>query len=289
LERNNRIQKNNREDFDLIHCVEHIDLLIYLFHILDINKQNSIINILHYFLATGIIIPSIYFKIVNIYLYNNYKSKFPVWFDNRLKEYYTKKITNNYNSNNIANYIVKIYSPKLNWNFMSWNIIEKYLDKLYKNIHKHFIPNIIVGVLSGGAFCVKYLANKFKNKNVFYIKCKHWSGKNILHQAKDVSNYFTKSHKEYLTSKNKITDFNNEINEYMNIIKIQNIKILLFDDTVSSGKTINNTKKFLKKKFKQFNPIIKTACMITNCVKYVDYFTVKTTIPIMWEWGVELD
>ena len=68
--------------------------------------------------------------------------------------------------------MVKIYSPKLNWDFMSWEIIENKIKILYQKIKKdNFKPDIFVGVLSGGAFCMKYLSNLFDNKNIFYIKC----------------------------------------------------------------------------------------------------------------------
>ena len=292
-ERHERIAKNERNSFGMLHCVEHIDLLLYFYYKLKHNERKTIIRLSIFFLTTGLFMPSTMFKLVNIYLYYNYKSRLPKWFDNSLLPYYDKKITGNYNSTNIFNYIVKIYSYQLNWNFMSWGVIEKKLNILATKIkNDNFKPDIFIGILSGGAFCVKYLSNLFDNKNVFYIKCVQWSNTANAQKAIQTFKYHTQTQNEYVNNcKNEIHDINNNIDAYKAKFKSKkSLNVLLFDDTVSTGKTIHNVKKYLYEKFDNLdNVVIKTACIITNDDKNQDYIVDTSTINVIWEWGVELD
>ncbi len=290
-ERTDRIEKNKRNNFELIHCIEHIDLLLYLFYKLKHDKRQTILKLMIYFLTTGIIIPSVFFKLVNLYLYYNYNSRLPKWFDARLLPFFEKKITNNYKSNNIPTYLIKIFSPKLNMNFMSWDTIEKKLQILHMKIKRDkFKPDICIGILSGGAFCLKYLSGLFNIEKVAYIKCKQWSNTSLEQQITETFNFFSKTHEQYVnSSKNEIYELNNDLDTY-----IENttnpLSILLFDDTISTGKTIYNVKKYLQTKTNKLKNVnIKTACIISNDENNVDYVVDISTINIMWEWGVELD
>lgn len=290
-ERTTRIEKNKRNHFELLHCIEHIDLLLYLFYKLKHDKQQTIIKLMVYFLTTGIIIPSVVFKFVNMYLYYNYKSRLPKWFDNSLLPFFEKKITGNYKSNNIPNYLIKIFSPKLNWDFMSWVIIEKKIQILHEKIKQdNFKPDICIGILSGGAFCLKYLSSLFNIEEIFYIKCIQWSNVNVKRQTIQTFDYLTKTHNKYVNhNKNEIHEISNDLDTYITNTKTP-LNILLFDDTVSTGKSIYNVKKYLQEKTYKLNNVnIKTACIITNCENNVDYKVDTSTINVMWEWGVELD
>jgi hypoxanthine phosphoribosyltransferase len=137
---------------------------------------------------------------------------------------------------------------------------------------------------------LKYLSGLFNIEKISYIKCKQWSNATPEQQMILAFNYLTKTHNEYVnSSKNEIYEVNNDLDTYIENTKTP-LNILLFDDTISTGKTIYNVKKYLQTKtHKLKNVNIKTACIITNCENNADYFVDISTINIMWEWGVELD
>ena len=280
-ERKIRIDKGDRERFGILHTAEHVDLLIYLYNNLQHNKCQTNINMAIYVLMTGYIIPSVFFKIYNICIVTTYERNLPIWFDYSLKDCITNKVMGNYNSNFIMNpnkYAVKIYSPKLTWELETLDTIETKCNQLYINIHKDgFVPDICVGIASGGAFCVKYLSLLFKCE-YYYVKSKTWSGNSLYDDVMKLSMYYNNT---LLSSKHQITEISTLPTNVSNI--------LLFDDSVATGKTITGTKQYLQNKYP--NAIIKTAVMIVphDNIKLVDWYSVTTEVPIFWPWGCELD
>jgi hypoxanthine phosphoribosyltransferase len=285
-ERSRRIKTGNRENFGLLHNAEHIELFIYLFNNIPNNENRTKRNLLVYTIITGLIIPSLLFKSYNVYISNTYENSLPIWFDESLKEMIKTKVTNNYNSNiNIHpyNYIVKIFSPYLSWDIQTWNKIEEQIHNLYKKIKKDgFEPDICVGIKTGGALCVKFLSDKFKKKS-YYLKCKTWSGNTFVedwtHAIKLTMNY-----ENYLKDTKSCNV--SELNEFPEDVK----NVLLFDDTISTGKTMFATREYIQTKYP--NALIKTAALIVpHDVKptLIDYYDNVSNVPIFWPWGCELD
>jgi hypoxanthine phosphoribosyltransferase len=288
FERKQRIKSNNRHNFGYLHIVEHIQLYLYAFKNFEHNAQKSKQNIIIFILFFGLLFPSFIFKFINIYLIKNYNKRLPSWFDLSLKKIYDTKIYNNYNSFNLFNYFIKFYSHKLNFDVMNWKTIETKLDTLsYKINNDNFTPDICVGVASGGAFCLKYLSQKLKCEKNFYLKCKTWSGNNIIENINHTINFYI-NYECYLNNKKFNIKELNELFQYMKTNKVKNV--LLFDDTISTGKTIFQVNNYLKNNYPEINLKIATFIIPDKKIGYLaNYYVDEGTVPIIWEWGVELD
>lgn len=231
---------------------------------------------------------SLIFKLINVYFIKNYNRRLPEWFDKTLNKLFYKKILKNYKSNNLFNNFIRLCYYK--FSFMNWGIIEVRLNELSdKIIFDNFKPDICVGVLSGGAFYIKYLSEKLSCENNFYLKCKVWSDTTLFNQFKSILNRFV-NYEQYLND-NKTCDITeiNGLSEYMknNIVK----NVLLFDDSVSTGKTIYATANYLKNKYPNINLKIATLTITNNKVKkLVNYYFIKSyATSIIRESGAETD
>jgi xanthine phosphoribosyltransferase len=289
FERESRIKNNDRNNFGIFHIFEHIQLYLYLYNNLKHNKEKSKANIIIFALLFGFIIPSLIFKLINIYLVNNYSQRLPLWFDTSLKEIFYKKISKNNASNNMFNYFVKIYSHKLNYNIMNWKSIENKLDTLSNKIlDDKFKPDVCIGIASGGAFCLKYLSQKINCNHNFYVTCKVWSSNTIFENIRNTLDYHI-NYEKYLNDNKKcnITELNG-LSKFMQSNKVKNI--LLFDDTISSGKTIFSVCQYLKTKYPNINLKVATIIIPNKKIGYLaNYYVDEDNVPIIWEWGVELD
>ena len=67
--------------------------------------------------------------------------------------------------------------------------------------------------------------------------------------------------------------------------------ILVVDDSVSSGKTMNNVLKFVRDQFPKAD--VRAAVLYapekSSGVCHVDYVVARGRVPLIWPWGVEAD
>jgi len=285
-ERVHRIKLNERNDFGILHNAEHVELYLYIVNNFPNNITKSKRNILIYTFFTGFIIPSVVFKLYNVYIINIYKEKLPRWFDKKLLNMINKKVIKNYESNIFKQpqkYITKIYSPKLSWEIQTWNKIERQLKNISIKIKNNgFNPDLCVGVKTGGALCVKYLSELLKCSEYCYINCKTWSGNNFKEDLTRVIDYSIDKY-EFLKAVE-----NCNVNE-LSVFPVNVERILLFDDSIVTGKTMYAVCDYLRKKYPK--SIIKTCSIIVNDINnfHVDYYYSLNNIPIFWPWGCELD
>jgi len=284
LERRNRINKGDREEFGIMHSTEHIGILIYLMMTIPHNTGKTCRNLVIFIIATLFLVPIIGTISINTYIRVNYLKRLPFWFDHSLLGIFEKKKNKNINSLRVINYLIKPMNPELTWEIMTWKRIEHYADDLIVKIKDDgFKPDLVIGVASGGAFCAKYIAQEFKTE-VAYIKSKMWSERDFADAVVEVGNYYLNDNFLDDLSYNKIT-------EITDLSGYKPSKILLFDDTVATGKSLTACYEYLVKKFPETE--IRTAAFITLKEEYdndiVDYRCRVKTVPIIWEWGIELD
>ena len=113
--------------------------------------------------------------------------------------------------------------------FVSWEDIEKLCRILYKKIKsKKFEPDIIIGVSRGGLIPIRVLSDFLNNDNISVIRVKFYerSGKR---------GRTSKTRKEPTIIENTTAD-------------IRNKKILVVDDVVESGRTLEIVKNNLIKR-----------------------------------------
>lgn len=287
-ERVHRIKLNERKDFGILHNAEHVQLYLYIVNNFPNNITKSKRNILIYTFFTGFIIPSIAFKLYNVYIINTYKENLPRWFDKNLLNIINKKIIKNYESSIFKQpqkYITKIYSQKLSWEIQTWNKLERQLKNISIKIKNDgFNPDLCVGVKTGGALCLKYLSKLLKSSNYCYINCKTWSGNTLKQDLTHVIDYSLDKY-EYLKAVE-----NCKVSE-LSVFPTNVERILVFDDSIVTGKTMYAVCDYLRKKYPK--SVIKTCTLIINDISneyfHVDYYNSVDNVPILWPWGCELD
>ena len=239
-------------------------------HIITFLKKNiKLILIL-----LGILLFIILYQFIKIYNYNKecLYSKIPDRFLDKRYEYdihnkFQKKIVknSNYHNNGIFKYF-KNLSPSLSNKVMTWEVIENYLQN---NNISNINYDCVIGIFSGGGFICKRLADILKIKEIGYIDSKLWTDQNLGDILKSLN-----------TNNSKISF--SDIGK----IDVKGKKILLADDTVYTGITINSCKNFL---LKEGASIVNTYVLITKDKSLVDYYSDINNVPLYWPWGFELN
>ena len=212
-----------------------------------------------------------FYKSLNERCLYNIKYDLPKWFDKRILPFYKKKV---YSLQNNKKYLVginKLFNPILfSKKCIHWHNIEKMVNSIKFN--EEF--DVVIGVLSGGGFIARYLQLAKNIPDLGYIKSNFYSGNSASVQMKNAFSGFLNKN-NYLIRMKDITSTN-----------ITNKRVLLFDDSLSTGTTMKHIKKYLETKNPKF---VKTYVLITTNEKLVDYYNIKQNIPVCWPWGLEID
>ena len=119
-----------------------------------------------------------------------------------------------------------------------------------------------------------------------YVKSKTWSDQTLLKSVKQTSEYLYLNKNNYL-KKNNSKIYQISKSKYKNTYS----NILIIDDTIATGITIRKVENYIKNRFPSSN--IKLASLIIpegfSHSNKIDYFVKEDTVPVIWEWGVELD
>lgn len=302
-ERRVRIKNGDRENFGILHVCEHISVYCYL---LITQSENYLLSLQYtaYLFLLLLILPGITFFIINMYIFANYLQRLQKHysnFDQGLMSILHKKILKNCFSLHLYNYIIKPYSYKLSWEYMSWTKIDSIISKLCdKIINDSYYPDLIIGVASGGAFCVEKIVHQLNEKSschnkaiikkpiTCYVKAGFWSDKTTKEACEQAFSYVFD--KEYLRN-GKVEISMLALPEKDVLCDVSDVKnILVFDDTVSTGMTLYKVLEWTKQKFPLAD--VRSATLITpdGYNKYkIDYQASHGNVPMLWEWGVELD
>jgi len=217
----------------------------------------------------------------------------PQWVDPKLYPIIKKKQNVSY-LNKILNFLYFIItytlsSDKITY-FCSWKKLENILDNLIVTLNGESF-DLIIGIKSGGAIISNYLATKMKLPN-YYIKIQQSQyncdkkGTNELYA--NVDKYIQGNKQKYLVCEGIEDD-------------ICGKKILLVDETISSGTTIFESEQYLinKKNILPENITVATICI--NSKKSLSYINThdhndiidKAILPsnvdtyIIWPWGYD--
>jgi hypoxanthine phosphoribosyltransferase len=177
--------------------------------------------------------------------------------------------------------VLTIYSNAIlrNRTFLSWKSLETYLDDLIDIIKAQNIQyDCVVGIKTGGAIISDYVSNKLKlpNYKVKLSRSEYNCNKTPNHTINDAF------HRQVL----------NNYGEYLlcegiyDNLKGQNI--ILIDEMVSSGNTMNETIKYLRNE-KHVN-IIQPTCISFSKEKFKYDYKIEYSLPTLvfiWPWGYD--
>ena len=292
-ERRERLN-DDRSNFGTAHHAEHIFLIGY-FGLFNKTLENRLSIVVYFVTVAYFILPPTILLAYNLYILNTFY--IPKNVDKVLHNIYLKKVYTNVYSRKIYNYLVKPFSPLLSFTVITYPQIQSMLMTIRDQIDvsRWGKPDVIIGVCSGGAFCSGFLKETLETRNripLVYVKTKVWSNQSLANNVKNIHNYYSKPTNEYLSINNRVHV--NVINqETLNDILLysQVHKVLIFDDTICTGKTINSCKGWVQEQFP--NADIKIACLICNpdlkSSKFVNFASCYDQVPILWPWGAELD
>ena len=204
----------------------------------------------------------------------------PNWFDSSLLESYDKKLSKNNDNVHFRNYAIRCQSPFYYKNktyalpyILKWSDVEEGLDKF----HFDTVPDIMVGIKSGGAFITKYLAEKY-NVQYDYISIKKYDKSNMITIAnKMLRNEFCRD-MECIYRNDKL-----EIKEHLKL-DVKDKNVLLIDDTISSGSTLYKAKKYM---FEEGAKDVKTFVFTQHSKNDLIDYSVHNNNFIGWPWGMD--
>jgi len=268
FERKTRIKNNTRNDFTILHSFEHLGLYILFSNItntsFDLGKCFMIFITYILILTFGLFL---FNRIIEIYS----ERRFPEWVRENpaLVNVFYKKLKKNQNSLQFRNYICKPWLFHLKIEFISWTHLENICHLILPQINKDEF-DIVVGITTGGAFVGAYLA-KLLDKPFAMIESKFWSESSLRENM----------YKSYCHFSGK-----NAMPKISSIPEVTGLRVLVADDTTYSGITMRNVAKVLSEKGAKE---IKTFCLWVRGPLKIDYYYTRKGVPIIWEWGVELD
>jgi hypoxanthine phosphoribosyltransferase len=269
FERRARIKNGTRNDFSFLHSAEHLGLYL-LFK--DITKSELNLNLLLSLQISLICFVALVLIFFNHYMEANMHKRIPNWAkdDSNLRTILQNKIAKNKNSYKWHNYIVKPWLSHLKLEFVSWRSIESICDSVLKNINPDDF-DMVVGIVTGGSFVGGYIAQKL-NKPLVVIHSKLWSDNSFKETVYKSSTYFMGY------------DLKPTIGD---VPDVKNKRILLADDTTYTGMTFTKVVQILSEKGNAKS--IKTFCMWVRGDYNPHYFYSNKRVPIIWEWGSEVD
>jgi hypoxanthine phosphoribosyltransferase len=270
-ERKWRIEHGRRNQFPAWHAAEHIGLYVLVKEMTGTEFSPIMCFVI---LLLFMVFQAIFIISVNAYIYYMSTHRMPKWVkDNKdLHSIFQNKIEGNSNSYKLHNYVLKPWLSHLKIHFITWRRLEESVAHMRQK-HDFSDIDIVVGISTGGAFVGQYLAILL-DKPFEIVNSKFWSGMNFPQS-------FIKSTKWML---------GREINANIwGTLNVHGKRVLLVDDTTYTGITMKGATKYLKSNgattVKTF--VLWINSMINSPIDY--YYETNQRVPIIWEWGVEID
>jgi len=218
----------------------------------------------------------LYCNILILKIHNLLSEKVPKWVDINMSKSIDKKINVPYYLKFISIFMCSFQQDRIL--FMNWKNLEFYLDKILDKIKKtglHY--DSVVGIKTGGAIISDYISNNLGIKN-YKIKVSNKTyncNKSTYDSIRNYINTYIYNNKpEYMVCEG-ITD------------NINGKNIILIDESVSSGVTMNTSIDYLMNK--KVNNIYLTTIFssLTNNVDKLNYIIKEDYFPMIWPWGYD--
>jgi hypoxanthine phosphoribosyltransferase len=175
-------------------------------------------------------------------------------------------------------YFVKPWSDFLDWTLMDWSRITSIIDEIEWS---GWEPDLVVGILSGGAFVQSLLP--FPNARHASITAKKvWSNRTPLSNLSAVYRVLT-NHERWQNQSAR------DVEWVVHPGSHKPRQILLFDDSVSTGRTMMSLRRFIATTYPTAE--VRTGALIcpADGVLNVDFVGKYGQVPTRWPWGMETD
>ncbi|MEM6734386.1 MAG: phosphoribosyltransferase, partial [Myxococcota bacterium] len=132
----------------------------------------------------------------------------------------------------------------------------------------------VVGVLSGGAFIARCVAEHHKIARVHYVRSRIWSNLSL--------------HRNLMTSLRYYLGHENRPSVYFldDHIALKNARVLVVDDSVCTGATLSAVEALCLERGARE---VKTLALYAHPDHVPDYVSQVSMTPLIWPWGWEAD
>ncbi len=269
FERKERIKKGIRNDFSSWHAAEHCGLYILFKSTKEVDFSFKSLLVIFFFFVISI---GLFLHFISGYLHECMLHRAPEWVTNNseLKNILDEKLKKNRFSKKWRNYIIKPWASHLKLELVTWKSIEDICSVLRLKVRKEDF-DMVVGITTGGAF-VGFCISRLINLPYFSVRSKFWS--EITFKQNFLQTYKFCLGIEQMPNTGKIPD------------EVKGKRVLLIDDTTYTGISLSGVK---KKLFEAGAGDVKTMVMWSMGMHDPDFFFSKKRIPIVWEWGAEVD
>lgn len=180
--------------------------------------------------------------------------------------------------------ILSVYANAViqNRTFITWEQLEKYLDIIIEKIQSsEQYYDAVIGIKTGGAILSDYISQKLNlpSYKVKLSRKEYNCNKNELHTIDDMIKKRTLTDDEFIICEPIEND-------------LQGKNVILIDELIASGKTMNETIKYLKNE-KNVNIIYPTVIAINKNIykqdinNNINANTVINNSVVIWPWGYD--
>jgi hypoxanthine phosphoribosyltransferase len=270
-ERRARIREDRRFDYGWPHHFEHLALWLYFYAVnhdaLDLARVHAAAGL---YAGAIVLVSLLAVTAINVRLHSRWRRDLPAWFDSRLLDEFRKKIRNNLASLKWHNHVTKSFNYAVSNERMTWRRIEQMVDEI--EVAERF--DLAVGVLSGGAFIARYVCVRLEIGALVYVRSKVWSGTTLVKTALNILRYLLRG------------SFECERIELDDSLDVSGKRVLLIDDTVTTGTTMEGVARALRARGAAE---VKTYALVCNRKHQPHYFHRMAPVPFIWPWGAEVD
>lgn len=210
----------------------------------------------------------------------NYVCNLPQWFtkDPEIRKYYFSKVKNLQDNFSYGIFFYKNLNVyHLGQKEITWKHMENMMHKI--KVSEKF--DVVIGILSGGGFIAEYVRHINNIPKIGYIKVKNYSDNSFSEQL---------SHALYgIESGQQECEYGCDV-KYLKLtfekdVDVKGKKVLLVDDTISTGLTIKFAKTLM---YDRGAKLVKNYALFSNACNYTDYYyRCPSRIPVYWPWGFE--
>jgi hypoxanthine phosphoribosyltransferase len=270
FERRSRIKNGIRNDYSSWHAAEHVGLYLLFKARTEVEFSLSLYAIIFFIFITLI---GIFLHLINRILEYNLFTRAPSWVMENpdLKSILENKLNRNKYSLKYRNYVMKPWTSHLKLEFVTWTKIQTVCNEILKNVDANDY-DIVVGISTGGSFVGAYIAKELK-KPYSIIHSKFWSGINFKQNFVQTMLYVFG-----VEQRSKMGD----------LPDVKGKRVLLVDDTSYTGITINGIKNTLLEKGEP-KSVTTMVMWVRDKNKSTDFYQDTKRVPIIWEWGSEVD
>jgi len=272
FERRARIAAGRRHDYSALHALEHVALQVLLgtlnARVLDVDTVVIAWVVMIAPLVLALIVSGVTF---NALAWRATRTSVPPWFDPRVRPHLDDKARANAKSTRLQHYVIKPFTPKIASRRVRWQDIERLVDAL---------PDggpfdVVVGVLSGGAFIAPLVARRYGVGRVVYARSRLWSQLSFARSARASFRYY--AGREHRTV---VTFLDDEA------AVLRGARVLVVDDSVCTGTTIASVRAACER---EGAVVVVTAALFCDPAHPTDLHAIQSRTPLVWPWGWESD